>query len=291
MSQSYSPQATSDMSSSAMSVQSSTPLDVAIHRRDRKHDLAASLSREWMNNNVFATAWFNAMSITFPLGEQFFIESVRHFRDDISDPKLKQEVMNFFSQEGVHRREHQRYNELLCEQRGYDLDALERTARRRQKWIRKNVPAIEQLAGTVAMEHITAVLAEKILDDDQFMQGVDPAMAKLWLWHAAEEMEHKAVAFDVFCAVGGTEKMRKAALRRGTLLLALDIFRNLRHMLRADGKLWSAGVWLQGFRFLFAEGGLLRDRRPAYSEFFQDGFHPWQQDNSALLEKWKLQQQ
>ena len=68
MSQSYSPQATSDMSSSAMSVQSSTPLDVAIHRRDRKHDLAASLSREWMNNNVFATAWFNAMSITFPLG-------------------------------------------------------------------------------------------------------------------------------------------------------------------------------------------------------------------------------
>ncbi len=116
-----------------MSVQSSTPLDVAIHRRDRKHDLAASLSREWMNNNVFATAWFNAMSITFPLGEQFFIESVRHFRDDISDPKLKQEVMNFFSQEGVHRREHQRYNELLCEQRGYDLNALERTARRRQK--------------------------------------------------------------------------------------------------------------------------------------------------------------
>ena len=104
--------------------QSHTPAEVVIQPRNRQHDLAAALKRDWMRNDVFATAWFNAMSITFPLGEQFFINSVRHYRDRITDPKLQEEMRQFFSQEAVHLREHRRYNEKLCELRGYDLEKL-----------------------------------------------------------------------------------------------------------------------------------------------------------------------
>ena len=104
---------------------SQTPADVSINPRDREYDIASSLKRDWFDNDAFKTAWFNAMSITFPLGEKFFIDSVRHFSDQIDDPKLNEEIRGFCGQEGFHRREHQRYNETLCEQRGYDLAKME----------------------------------------------------------------------------------------------------------------------------------------------------------------------
>ena len=271
--------------------QSYTPDQVAIQPRNRQHDLADALTRDWMRNDVFATAWFNAMSITFPLGEQFFINSVRHYRDRITDPKLKEEMQQFFSQEAVHLREHKRYNQLLCEQRGYDLEKLEGPLRRRMAWVKKNVPAREQLAGTAAVEHLTAVLAEKALGDHGLFTDADPAMVALWQWHAVEEMEHKAVAFDVYRAIGGSEKMRRAAMRRSTLLLTWDILHGVRHILQCDGKLWSPKVWFSGLRFLFGKQGLLRGTWAPYKAFFREDFHPWQEDSSELIAQWQLQQQ
>ena len=270
--------------------QSFTPADVAIQPRNRQHDLADALKRDWMGNDVFATAWFNAMSITFPLGEQFFINSVRHYRDRITDPKLKEEMQQFFSQEAVHLREHKRYNQLLCEQRGYDLEKLEGPLRRRMAWVKKNVPAREQLAGTAAVEHLTAVLAEKALGDHGLFTDADPAMVALWQWHAVEEMEHKAVAFDVYRAIGGSEKMRRAAMRRSTLLLTWDILHGVRHILKCDGKLWSPKVWFSGLRFLLGKQGLLRGTWAPYKAFFREDFHPWQDDTSELIAQWQLQQ-
>ena len=275
--------------------QSFTPADVAIQPRNRQHDLAEALKGDWMRKDVFATAWFNAMSITFPLGEQFFINSVRHYRDRITDPKLQQEMRQFFSQEAVHLREHKRYNEMLCELRGYDLEKLEGPLRRRMAWVKKNVPAREQLAGTAAVEHLTAVLAEKALGNSGIFADADadadPAMRDLWQWHSVEEMEHKAVAFDVYRAIGGTEKMRRAAMRRSTLFLTWDILHGVRHILKCDGKLWSAKVWLSGIRFLFGKQGILKGTWAPYKDFFREDFHPWQEDTSDLIAQWELQQQ
>ena len=108
-----------------MSQVSFTPADVQVLPRNREYAIARSLERDWFDNHPFKTAWFNAMSITFPLGEKFFIDSVRHFADRINDPKLIEDIRGFCGQEGFHRREHQRYNETLCAQRGYDLNYLE----------------------------------------------------------------------------------------------------------------------------------------------------------------------
>ena len=113
-------------------------------------------------------------------------------------------------------------------------------------------------------------------------------MQALWQWHAAEEMEHKAVAFDVFKAVGGTEKMRKRAMLQGSFFLTLDVMMGLVHMLRKDKKLWSARIWYEGWKFLFFKGGILRRVWPAYKEYYRNGFHPWDRDTRQLLHSWQL---
>ena len=274
-----------------MSQQSNTPDTVAIVPRNREHEIAECLGGDWFDNHPFKTAWFNAMSITFPLGEKFFIDSVRHYADRIDDPKLQQEIRQFCGQEGFHRREHDRYNRELCRRRGYDLIWLERRLERNIERAKKLLSPLELLASTAALEHITAIMAESALSpENPMINAVDPAMQQLWDWHAAEEMEHKSVAFDVFRAVGGTEKIRRSAMRQSTFFLFVDIIGGLVHMLRRDGKLWNLRLWIEGWQFLFARGGILRRIWPAYKEYYREDFHPWQRDTRELLEHWRAGQ-
>ena len=274
-----------------MDRQSHTPASVPIKPRNREHVIAAALGRDWFDNHPFKTAWFNAMSITFPLGEKFFIDSVRHYANRVEDPKLEAEISGFCAQEGFHRREHQRYNETLCRLRGYDLDYLEGRLEKNIARAKKLLSPIEQLASTAALEHITAIMAELALSPEAPMiDAAEPEMQALWNWHAAEEMEHKSVAFDVYRAVGGTERLRKRALRQATVFLIIDVLGGLLHMLRRDGQLFKARVWLDGWQFLFAEDGILRRVWPAYKEYFRDGFHPWQRSTQPLLDQWKSRQ-
>jgi predicted metal-dependent hydrolase len=266
---------------------SQTPADVPITPRNREYDVARSLGRDWFDQHPFKTAWFNAMSMTFPLGEKFFIDSVRHYADLIDDEKLSEEIRRFCGQEGYHRREHERYNQTLCRLRGYDGDYLEGRLARNIELGKKFMSPLEQLATTAALEHITAIMAESALaEDNPMVNAADEAMQQLWNWHAAEEMEHKSVAFDVYRAMGGSEKMRRSTMRRSTFFLLVDVMVGVVHMLRRDGKLWNLRLWGQGWKFLFFKGGILRRVWPAYREYYREGFHPWQRDTRHLLQVW-----
>ena len=268
-----------------------TPSSVKIQPRNRVYELKQNLSRDWFDNHPFKTAWFNSMSITFPLGEKFFIDSVRHFIDQIDDRTLLENIRSFCGQEGFYRREHDRYNQALCFQRSYDLAYLERRLTNKIALAKRYHSPLMQLAVTAALEHITAIMAESALRPDSLMsENTDPELKKLWDWHPAKEMEHKSVAFDVYRAVGGTEKMRKRALRRASFVLMVDILVGLVHMLRRDGNMWNLRLWQDGWKFLFFENGVLRRIWPAYKEYFRDGFHPWQRDTRQLLENWKSKQ-
>ena len=274
-----------------MNTVSRTPADVPVLPRNRNHDVAASLSGDWFGGHPFKTAWFNAMSITFPLGEKFFIDSVRHYSDRVDDPKLKEDVSGFCAQEGFHRREHERYNRALCEARGYDLVYLEKRLEKNIGRANRFLSPRQRLAMTAALEHVTAIMAESSLGEGSPMAAVtDTAMKDLWDWHAAEEMEHKSVAFDVYRSVGGSEKMRRRMMLQATFYLLFDVMVGVVHMLRRDGKLWNLRLWAQGWKFLFFRDGVLRRVWPAYREYFRDGFHPWQRDTRDLLQAWKTQQ-
>ena len=178
---------------------------------------------------------FNAFSITFPTGERFFIDAVRAFEDDITDPLLREHMKCFIGQEAQHGREHQHYNQTLCQARGYDLARMERKQRKRIEWMKSNVSRYQWLAGTVALEHITALIADGILTNPAWLEGAEPDMAELWRWHAFEETEHKAVTFDVYRAANGWDKTRQKILNVVTFNLLSDVLGHTYYMLKVAG--------------------------------------------------------
>jgi predicted metal-dependent hydrolase len=269
------------------SKQSNSPDALTFGPRRPSFELAEALAGDWHSGSAFITAYFNAMSILFPLGEKFFIDSVRVYRNQIDDPKLLDEITAFQGQEAIHRLQHQTYNELLCEQRGYDLDRFERPVRDRMTWANRELSARRRLAGTVANEHLTAIMANDMLGRKDAFTGADQHVAALWAWHGVEETEHKAVAFDVYVAVGGTVRERRQALMMNTYFFFKDTFRNLCIMLKHDGKLWSLREWLIGFKYLLVSPGVLRRVFFAYLGFYRKDFHPWQHDNRELIAEWE----
>lgn len=256
--------------------------------RQMRFDLKESLACDWHGGSAFRTAYFNAMSMLFPLGEKFFIDSVRAFSDRIDDDKLRDEVRAFQGQESVHRREHQRYNQALCEARGYDLEAFEGPVRARIEWAKGRFSKRRLLAGTVANEHLTAIMAHDLLSRDDALRGADPKIAELWRWHAVEETEHKAVAFDVHQLVGGTRKELRHALIMSSFFFLKDTLKNARIMLKQEGQLWKWRTWWDGFQFLVGKPGTLRRIAPAWFAFLRRDFHPWKHDNRDLIEQYEL---
>jgi len=270
--------------------QSNSPADLEFGPRRPSFDIDAALAADWHGGSAFKTAWFNAMSMLFPLGEKFFIDSVVHYLDDIDDPRLAAEVSAFRAQEASHRMQHQRYNETLCELRGYDLDRIEKNERERIKWAYRELSARRRLAGTVASEHLTAIMANDMLSRKGALDGANPDIASLWRWHGVEETEHKAVAFDVFLAVGGTVSERRQALVLNTFFFMKDTLRNVCIMLQQEGKLWSPREWASGFKYLWIYPGTLRRCIPAWLRFLKKDFHPWQDDNRAVVADWESEQ-
>src|SRR5947209_9520540 len=149
-----------------------------------------------------------ALSAVFPDGEDFFVRSVRHYRDRISDPELKRQVAGFIGQEAMHGRQHRAFNDRLDEL-GYPTKRFERLTKKGLAIRQHFLPPASNLAATAALEHFTATLAELVLSSEETRNlfGHDE-VRNLFLWHALEESEHKAVAFDVYRAVGGSERLR-----------------------------------------------------------------------------------
>lgn len=268
-----------------MSAQHATahdPQDMKISPRNFYFDVSA-LYGDWAGADPFRTAFYNALSIMFPIGEQHFIDSVKHYRARITEPKLAEHVRGFTAQEAIHRREHQNYNETLCAARGYPLAKLEAPMLKRQAWALRRLPPIAHLAVTVAYEHWTAMLAHRLLSTPQHLEGAHPDLAALWRWHAIEETEHKAVAFDVYRSVGGSLALRRWMMLVVTFQFFNDTFRNMRVMLEPyEGS--RVKLWASGLRFLFGKGGVYRGIGRLYLSYFRADFHPWDHDNRDEIE-------
>lgn len=272
----------------ALPSSSNTPEGVSIKARNMSFKIEQALATDWADNDAFLTAIFNAMSISFPSGEKNFIDSVRVYQDRIEDPKLRREVKGFFKQEGIHSREHRKYNQLLCQQRGYDLEKLEGVYLNRIE-ASKNDPKITNrvmLASTVAVEHFTASFGESFLQG-KLVKNVEGPLGDLWRWHSLEELEHKSVAFDVYRQIGGDNKMRTTVMRLSMMTLFWDVMKVAIKILRHDQQLWKWKTVKSMAKFLFSKQGFIRIHVPAYKAFFRDDFHPWDIDNRPLLEHWQ----
>jgi hypothetical protein len=265
----------------------SRPDQTPIMVRHPDLDISADMPRHWYGGDAFATHFLDALSSVFPAGEALFVRSVLHYRNRTGDPALQSAVQAFAGQEAQHSRYHARHLDLLAAQGYPALRTLHVVADRAGRWLNRTLPRV-CLAGTTAIEHLTALLARRILENDaRFTRPMDPRMAALWRWHALEEAEHKAVAYDVLQRVAPGFALRVLLLVATTLGLFGEMFVRTGYMLARDGELLKARSWQSGWRFLFARGGLLRGHARAYFAWFRRDFHPAQNDDAPLIEAWR----
>jgi predicted metal-dependent hydrolase len=247
-----------------------------------------AIPRHFMGGDLVMSHVVAMLSALFPNGEDFFVQSVRNYRDQITDPELKKQVGKFIGQEAIHGREHRELNERLAEL-GFTTRFVDKAVGVMFKGFAARVlPKPVQVAVTAALEHYTATLAEVLMSSEEARSMItSDEIRNLLLWHALEESEHKAVAFDVFQAISGKQFMRARVMDVVTVLflgaIADATFRSLRHDPAA-----------RDLRRLRSSLGRLRDSpfltkevRRRIRDYNRPDFHPDDHDNSALLARWR----
>ncbi len=243
-------------------------------------DLSQGFARHWHGGDAFRTQYYNALSMSFPVGEQSFIDAVREgvklLPDTPEHAALRHTVAQFIGQEATHRHVHGLYNAQL-EKQGL--------VNRWQHWAnwriaygqKKGINVRHLLAITAAYEHCTAVFADGTLRYSSWFEAADPAMRTLWRWHSAEETEHRAVAFEVYQAVGGNHAWRIRWYLYVLVLFAFDALRQTVLNLWHDGTLFKPSTWWNAATFFLGRNGTLWRYTGPLLTYFKRDFHPDQE--------------
>ncbi|TXL66207.1 metal-dependent hydrolase [Zeimonas arvi] len=237
-------------------------------------DLETAVPRHWCAGDPFRTAFFDALSMSFPVGEQFFIDAVRNGHKALPPEeraRLDEEVKGFVGQEATHRRLHGLFNDHL-EKLGYVNHWGPRAARRIAPLM--TMDPRHALGITAANEHYTAIFAEWLLRHPEVFDGVEPRLALMWRWHAAEESEHRSTAFELYHALRGNLRWRRRWMWIVTVYFSADLIRQTASNLRRDGELWRWRTARSAGRFLFGKGGLFRETFGKWRRYFSADFHP-----------------
>jgi predicted metal-dependent hydrolase len=278
--------------------------------------MLAALDRSFAaHDDVISAHLLAVLSGLFPNGEEMFIEAVRHYRDQITDPDLVKQVNGFIGQEVTHGRQHRRLNDRLAEL-GYRSNIVDQTMQadvhsltpgmRRVVWLASRVGPLRglaerldeqraegpdplfRLALTAALEHYTATMAELLLTSTDLQDlFADDALFRMWAWHAIEESEHRAVAFDVYKAIGGDEETRARAMRlSGLALVFISSWHTLAGVIR-DRRSWrdfglAKSLWRNRTNPL-----LSKRFRKNIAEYYRADFHPLDRDTSELEDAWR----
>ncbi len=268
-----------------------TPEDVTILPRDLRFDVATADKGYWLDGDPVATAVMNSLSLTFPDGERLFMDAVRGYKDQLSG-KLAQDAKDFIAQEAIHSREHVMLNKMIDRDK-YPVDAIEAEIRERVAFARSRGP-VGMLMSTICLEHFTAMLADMFAQHDDLFKKTDPQLRDMWRWHAMEESEHKAVAYDVFLIATKDWPAWRRYVRRCVAMLLISYFfpRNITNfassMLVADGYTPEAARKAVK-RFLWKDPAFFGRGWKIWIQWFRPGFHPWDHDNRALMADWQAE--
>lgn len=267
----------------------STPADITLPPRNLEFVRGGGGASPWHADGSDASAIYGALSLIFPEGEKFFIESVKRFRDR-ADGKLADDIRDFISQEALHTREHLQFNQMLNLDPGLGR-RIDELVTMRLDLARGRGP-VAMLAVTVCLEHLTAIFADQIMRDPTLVGSPRSEISLLWQWHALEEAEHKGVAFDVFQRVGtkwsGAMRYHVRAINMvmATALFLWNWSTIALWLMERDGVTGvSARIRLYGA--WFGRRGLLRRSLGGYLQWFRPGFHPWDHDNRLLIAEYR----
>lgn len=262
-------------------------------------DLSKGFPRFWNGEDSFRTAFANALSMSFPFGEQFFIDAVKaglnHLPDTVDNQALRDGLKKFIGQEATHRQIHTLYNAQL-EKQGYrnawEPRVRQRIENERSRMMRKGVEKMymHELAITCAVEHLTAILGDITLSQqeethDLFYNACEP-MKILWRWHASEELEHRSMAFDLYMRLGGGHRWRMHWYYRFLLMFVIDLTLQIADNLWRDGTWKYSSTWKSCIKFFWGRHGLVRCTWTKLKDYARSDFHPEQQGDSVLAKNW-----
>lgn len=264
-----------------------TPDVISIKPTRMDFVFGADVPRHWAFNDPFCTHFMGALSTLFPVGERFFVDSVRALREHAGDTVTAKDISGFIGQEAMHSLEHVSMNNML-EAKGLPALKGEQFTLNLLNLGRRILTKRQQLAVTVALEHFTAIIANRLLTDTNIMNNLSDEMRPIWMWHAIEETEHKAVAFDLYQNVPGSNYAERITAQVvATVILAAVVAAFQVWFMARDKQLFNFRSWAFGLNTLLGRNGVVSGLAREYLDFFKRDFHPWEHENSALVSYWR----
>lgn len=235
--------------------------------------------------DFYFTCFLNVTSYAFPSGEPFFCDALLYYKDQITDPELKKQVTLFVGQERVHAFAHAKMNDFLVPT--FNLDVSLMKGAENDSILARQLPPDHQLAITVAQEHFTSMLARHLLGHPQMVELIHPGYRKLWVQHSIEELEHKAVAFDLFQHLKLSRRIQFKGMFDATYSTARFLFGAAFEVVLAskgrklEGLLSALKIFFHPSFGLFWSSMALQ-----WVSFFMPWYHPNNKDDSALIKQW-----
>ncbi len=253
-------------------------------------------NRYWHGGDPVVTHFFNALQAMFPEGERFFMESARDVRDmlgkDNIPAELNEQIRLFIRQEAMHGQEHDAWTTALISLGYLGMEGFDLKLKHDNKWSKKHLKPLWRLSMTAASEHFTASLAHLfIYKRPDFIEKAASPFRELLVYHALEEVEHKAVCFDLYSAAKGSYSLRIFGMVFVTFDLLIRLRNRMEYLLKKDGQ-WNAQTQRKMRALIWGKQGIMRVLAPYLMQYFRPDFHPWETDERRdLLEKYKAEMQ
>ncbi len=245
------------------------------------------IARLWHSGSAGITSFWNAITTFGPVAEAFFLRDIHALAPLMRQQGLQDEMRNFAQQEAFHATVHRRFNQLL-QSWGHPVAQMDHFAGGVFALVEKLSSSKLRSAIAVAGEHFIGELGNIVITEPDVFADADPRVARLFLWHGYEELEHKAVLFDGYADAYGTgfssyvHRQLGLVVAIGVLIIVLPKF-TIAYM-RSEGAAFDWREWRSVFVHLFGRQGVLRGRGRAVVAFVHPAFHPWQyRDDTVYL--------
>ncbi len=253
--------------------------------RKVNYPINEQIPRLFWNNRPVKTHFVNALNVLFPEGERWFVRILSKAAKKVGDPKIRKIAKNFAGQEMAHSVEHDKFLSLLKDHYGYDTEVVENALSWLFKTVEEHLPLEVSTSVIAGIEHFTALIGNIALEDEQILDELHPTVKELLRWHAAEEIEHKAAAFDVHAALNDSYLLRSA----GMVIAALGVYGFITYLIvdltQQDRKLFTIEALEDAIYLFFGEHQLFPRTFFEFIKYFIPGFHPNDVDDYHLAEK------
>lgn len=226
----------------------------------------------WSRTKPEFSVFLNALAMHVPHFERYLVTTLRGVRDQIGDEKLRRDVTAIIGQEANHAHNLTAFNQHL-RARYPDCVAIDDAS---IAWFKRHAAddGFKQRIGFTAGYETFTFLAGMIIlaNHDRWFADADPTMKAVWVWHQVEEIEHGAVAFEVWQHFFGEhEWTRKWMVLKAALHIAGETVKLYPKMARREGFLRRP--W-QAIRTLAFCGEMLTRLLVAALPVFRRGYHP-----------------